>query len=200
MKDQKNGKWGKETGVEVLPAWAAFDCQQIFSLNQAQTHDYYWSLEYPSRTLRKFLQILIMKEYYYCIVMLNTKGQNSDILLETKPKGFGIVSEFVQMRTDCFDLFQPESALLDQTEMFSFDGTDSAMNSDVLVSFLLDVGTFVERLFLYCFHITTFIQQSRIHMFSSYRKDKRPSNQKEEVQRRLETIERVLETEQVLKG
>ncbi len=37
-------------------------------------------------------------------------------------------------------------------------------------------------------------------MFNSYRKDKRPSNQKEEVQRRLETIERVLETDQVLKG
>ncbi len=42
--------------------------------------------------------------------------------------------------------FVPESALLDQTEMFPFDGTNSGMNSDVLVSFLLDVATLVERL------------------------------------------------------
>jgi hypothetical protein len=34
--------------------------------------------------------------------------------------------------------------------MCSFDGADSATNSDVLVSFLLDVGTFVERLWNVC--------------------------------------------------
>ncbi len=51
--------------------------------------------------------------------------------------------------------FDPESALLDHIEMISFDGADSGTNSYVLVSFLLDVGTFVERLFLYCFNITT---------------------------------------------
>jgi hypothetical protein len=50
--------------------------------------------------------------------------------------------------------FSPESALLDQIEMISFEGADPGMNSDVLVSFLLDIGTFVER-FLYCFDITT---------------------------------------------
>jgi hypothetical protein len=57
--------------------------------------------------------------------------------------------------------FGPESALLNQIEMISFDGADSRTNSDVMVSFLLDVGTFVERdvgtfverLFLYCFDI-----------------------------------------------
>jgi hypothetical protein len=42
--------------------------------------------------------------------------------------------------------------------MISFDGADSGRNSDVMVSFLSDVGTFVERLverlFLYCFDIT----------------------------------------------
>jgi len=38
--------------------------------------------------------------------------------------------------------------------MISFDGVDSGTNSDVLVSFLLDDGTFVERFFLYCFYIT----------------------------------------------
>ncbi len=50
--------------------------------------------------------------------------------------------------------FGPESALREQIEMCSFDGADSGTNSDVLVSFLLDVGTFVERLLLYCFDIT----------------------------------------------
>ncbi len=46
--------------------------------------------------------------------------------------------------------FGPESALLDQIEMCSIDGADSGANSDVLVSFLLDVGTFVERLWNVC--------------------------------------------------
>jgi hypothetical protein len=32
--------------------------------------------------------------------------------------------------------------------MISFDGVDSGTNSHVMVSFLLDVGTFVERLFV----------------------------------------------------
>jgi hypothetical protein len=38
----------------------------------------------------------------------------------------------------------------------SFGGADSGMNPDVMVSFLLDVGRFVERLclFLYCLYIT----------------------------------------------
>jgi hypothetical protein len=48
--------------------------------------------------------------------------------------------------------FGPESALLGQIEIISFNGVDSE-HSDVLVSFMLDVGTFVERLFLYCFDI-----------------------------------------------
>jgi hypothetical protein len=52
--------------------------------------------------------------------------------------------------------FCPESALLDQIEIISFDGADSGANSDILVSFLLvlDGRTFVEHLFLYCFDIT----------------------------------------------
>jgi hypothetical protein len=56
------------------------------------------------------------------------------------------------LRTDFFH-FGPESALLDQIEIISFDGADSETN--VLVSLLLDVGTFVKRLFLYCFDITS---------------------------------------------
>jgi hypothetical protein len=37
-----------------------------------------------------------------------------------------------------------------QIEMCSFDGADSGTNSDVLVSFMLDVGTFVECLLNIC--------------------------------------------------
>jgi hypothetical protein len=80
-------------------------------------------------------------------VMSKTKDKRSDIVLETKPKRFGIVPEFVLLITDCFG---PESALLDQLEMISFDGVDSGTKSDVTVSFLLDVGTFVERLWNVC--------------------------------------------------
>jgi hypothetical protein len=49
-----------------------------------------------------------------------------------------------------------KSALLDQIELCSFDRADSGTNSDILVSFLLDVGMFMEcglfaeRLLLYC--------------------------------------------------
>jgi hypothetical protein len=39
---------------------------------------------------------------------------------------------------------------VDQKEMISFDGADSGTNSDVMVSFFLDVGTFVERLWNIC--------------------------------------------------
>jgi hypothetical protein len=77
--------------------------------------------------------------------------------METKPKRFGIVPEFLVENR--LVRFGPESTLLDQIEMFSFDGADSGTNTDVLVSFLLVVAerllkTFVERLFLYYFDIT----------------------------------------------
>ncbi len=51
-------------------------------------------------------------------------------------KRFGIVPKFVFFENRLFSI-GPESALL-----------DSGANSDVLVSFLLDVGTIVERLLL----------------------------------------------------
>ena len=39
--------------------------------------------------------------------MSKTKGQTfSDIVLETKPKRFGIFPKFVLLKTDCFDLVQ----------------------------------------------------------------------------------------------
>ncbi len=52
--------------------------------------------------------------------------------------------------------FGPEPAFLDQIEMISFGCALLVTNSDVMVSFLLDVTTFVDRLclFLYCLYIT----------------------------------------------
>ncbi len=38
--------------------------------------------------------------------MSQTKGQTFRYRLETKPKHFGIVPNFVLLRTDCFDLVQ----------------------------------------------------------------------------------------------
>jgi hypothetical protein len=57
--------------------------------------------------------------------------------------------------------FGPESALLGQIERISFKKTNSGKNSIVFVSFLLDIGTFVERLWnVYCFDITSTKQVS----------------------------------------
>ncbi len=81
------------------------------------------------------------------------KDKRSDIVFKTKPKRFGIVPELVFQKNRLFR-FGPESALLDQIEMISFEKTNSGTNSNVLVSFLLDIGTFVERLFLYCFDMS----------------------------------------------
>jgi hypothetical protein len=62
--------------------------------------------------------------------MSKGKDKHSDIVLEMNPKRFGIVPEFelVLLRTDCFE-FGPESVLLDQIDMISFDGADSGMKT-----------------------------------------------------------------------
>jgi hypothetical protein len=66
------------------------------------------------------------------------------------------------LRTDCFDLVQ--NLFGSNLRMISFDGADWGTNSDVLVSFLLDVGTFAERLFLYCFDITSLYHTKQVHI------------------------------------
>ncbi len=76
----------------------------------------------------------------------NVKNERTDVPISFWKRNQS-VPEFVLLRADCFG---PESALLDQIEMISFDGVDSGTNSDVMVSFLLDVGTFVERLWNVC--------------------------------------------------
>jgi hypothetical protein len=64
--------------------------------------------------------------------------------------------------------FGPESALLDQIEMISIDKTNSGTNAKVFVTFLLDIGTFEKRLFLYCFDIAsshTMVQLAACHLW-----------------------------------
>ncbi len=63
-------------------------------------------------------------------VMSKTKGQTFPYRFGTKSKRFGIVPDFVLLKTDCFDLVQ-KSALLEQIEMISFDKTNSPTTSVV---------------------------------------------------------------------
>jgi hypothetical protein len=81
--------------------------------------------------------------------MSKTKRQKFLYRLGNETKAFWYRSRICQVENRFFR-FGPESALLDQIEMCSYDGADSGTNSDVLVSFLLDVGTFVERLWNVC--------------------------------------------------
>ncbi len=83
------------------------------------------------------------------VVMSKTKGQTFCYRFGNKTKTFWYRSRICLVENRLF-WFGPESALLDQIEMCSFDGADSGTNSYVLVSFLLDVGP---RLILYCFDI-----------------------------------------------
>ncbi len=79
------------------------------------------------------------------VVMSKTKGQTFRYRFGNETKTFWYRSRICLVENRLFR-FSSESALLDQIEMISFDGADSGMTYDLLVSFLLDVGTFVERL------------------------------------------------------
>jgi hypothetical protein len=91
------------------------------------------------------------------LVMSKRKDKRSDIVLETKPKRFGIVPEFFLIENRLFR-FGPESALLDHIERISFDNTNSWKNSVVFCfipfRYWSVCGTIVERLLLYCSDIT----------------------------------------------
>jgi hypothetical protein len=78
-----------------------------------------------------------------------TKGQTFRYRCGNETKTFWYRSQICLVENRLYR-FGPESALLDQIEMISLDGADSGTNSGVLVSFLLDVGTFVERLWNVC--------------------------------------------------
>jgi hypothetical protein len=77
--------------------------------------------------------------------MSKTKGQTFRHRFGNETKTFWYRSRICLVENRLFP-FGQEYALLDQIEMFSFDGANWGTNSDVMVSFLLDVGTFEERL------------------------------------------------------
>jgi hypothetical protein len=78
-------------------------------------------------------------------VMPKMKGQTFQYRFGNETKTFLYCSRICLVENRLFR-FGPESALLDKIEMISFDGADSGTNSGVLVSVLLDDGTFVEHL------------------------------------------------------
>jgi hypothetical protein len=67
--------------------------------------------------------------------MSKTKGQNAPISFSKQNQNVLVptIAEFVLLKTDCFDLVQ-----------------NLVSNSDILVSFLLEIGMFVERLWNLC--------------------------------------------------
>jgi hypothetical protein len=81
--------------------------------------------------------------------MLKTKGQTFRYRFGNETKTFWYCSRICLFETKLFR-FCPESALLDQLVMLSFDMTYSGTNSNVMVSFLLDIGTFVDCLWNVC--------------------------------------------------
>jgi hypothetical protein len=87
------------------------------------------------------------------LAISKSKGQTFRYRFGNETKKFCYRSRICLIENRLFR-FGPESALPDQIEMCSFDGADSGTNSDVLVSFLIDVGifcgTFVERLWNVC--------------------------------------------------
>jgi hypothetical protein len=83
------------------------------------------------------------------------KGQTFRYRFGNETKTFWYCSRLFLVENRLFR-FGPESVLLDQVEMISFDVAESGTNSNVMVSFLLDVRRFVECLcfFLYCLYNT----------------------------------------------
>jgi hypothetical protein len=82
--------------------------------------------------------------------MSKTKGKTFLHRFGNETKTFCYRSRICLIETRLFR-FGPESALLDQIVMLSFDKTYSGTNSNVMASFILNIGTFVERLWNVCF-------------------------------------------------
>jgi hypothetical protein len=82
------------------------------------------------------------------VITSNVKNKKtnvpSDIVLETKPKRFGIVPKFLLLKADCFYFVQVR------------------LGYRFFVSFLLDIGTFVECLSNVCsFTVLTLLVMTR---------------------------------------
>ncbi len=70
------------------------------------------------------------------VVMSKTKGQTFRYRFGTKPKRFGLPILYSIIENRLFRL-DPESALMDQIEIISFDKTNSGTNSNVCLASLL---------------------------------------------------------------
>jgi hypothetical protein len=93
--------------------------------------------------------------------MSKTKGQTLRYRFGNETKTFCYRSQISLLENRLFRV-GPESALQDQIEMISFDRTNSGKNSKGLVTFLLDIGTFVERLWNVCsFTVLTLLHTGR---------------------------------------
>jgi hypothetical protein len=83
--------------------------------------------------------------------------KRSDIVLETKPKKTFWYRPRICLIENRLFRFGPESAPLEQIKLSLSIRKNSGTNPHVLVSFLLRYrnfcGTFLERLFLYCFDV-----------------------------------------------
>jgi hypothetical protein len=90
--------------------------------------------------------------------MSKTKGQTFRYRFGNETKTFWYRSRISLIENRLF-LFGPESAHLGEIERIPFDMTNSGTNSIVICFIPIrywDVcGTFVDRLLLYCFDITT---------------------------------------------
>ncbi len=88
------------------------------------------------------------------VAMSKTKGQTFRYRFGNETKTFWYCSRISLIENRLFQ-FGPESDLLSLIKSIFFDITNSGKNSIVFfLSFLLDIGTFVERLLLYGFEIT----------------------------------------------
>ncbi len=88
------------------------------------------------------------------ILTSNVKNERKNVPISFWKRNQNVLVSFPYF--SCWELivsFWSRICSPEQIKMCSFDGADSRINSDVLVSFLLAVGTFVERLLLYCFDI-----------------------------------------------
>ncbi len=96
----------------------------------------------------------------------NVKNERTNIPVSNETKTFWYRSRIYLVENRLFR-FGPESALMDQIEMISFDGADSGTNLDVFGFIPVRCRnvwwTMVERLFLYCFDSTTYAYRGKAH-------------------------------------
>ena len=85
----------------------------------------------------------------FVVVTSKTEGQTFRYRFGNETKTFCYPSQISLVENRLFQ-FCPEPALLGKIERITFDKTNSEELNGFIVSFLLDIGTFVERLWNVC--------------------------------------------------